>query len=133
MTPERAILPDGYHEHNMIYSQAEIILLRWLELCMENPNVPSGKNPAKRLKNFDGEIKDGLVFANVCQYYIGDHFKLTEILKTHIQTEEDLKYNVDKLRENMMEYGIQGITDVKDILMPSSREMVLFCLHLFQT
>lgn len=50
-----------------------------------------------------------------------------------INNDEDAKFNIEKLREVMIEYGITGITNNNDLLKPNARDILLFCVQMFQT
>ena len=126
---EKTHLGEGYNDQNFIYSQNELILFRWLEIQMEE----NSKVTPRRLKNFDTDLKDSLAFGSTIQNYIGHNLRLVENMKPACISDEDYKHNVDKLREVMIDYGIGGISNPKDILQPSPRDMVLFCVQLFQT
>ena len=78
-------------------------------------------------------MKDAIVFGTTIQNYIGVHMKMVDHLKQQINSDEDLKYNIEKLKDGMMEYGITGINSNKDLLYPSAREILLFSVHLYQT
>ena len=67
------------------------------------------------------------------QNYIGHNVKIIEYLKTGPINEDEMKFNIDKLREYMIEYGISGITSNRDLLVPHARDILLFTIQLFQT
>jgi hypothetical protein len=67
MPIDRLVVQDYYLEGSNIFSTAECLLLRWLEVHLEavRPNL------TKRLLNFDEDVRDCLVFATAIQSYVG--------------------------------------------------------------
>jgi hypothetical protein len=65
MIPQEMLkMPEGYLQDSLIYSQQEIILLRWVEVSLQMV-----RNDPNRLGYFDKDFKDGLGFACLLQQY----------------------------------------------------------------
>lgn len=130
--PEKAHLIDGYGDINNIYSQSEIIILKWLETIVEEYTKKTTML-RMRMTNFESDLRNGEVFAMLLEYYIGKQVNISPNLKKVLETEEDYKFNNERVIEKMIEYGIQGIFEHKDFVAPQARDMILFAIHLFQT
>lgn len=122
-------IPDYYLEGSNIYTSHEGILLRWMEVQCETlkPNsVPT------RIKDFSDSLRDGLVFANVIQSYVGlGRIQAFKGLCLTPQSEEDFESNANKVIAALNEIRLQTHINARDIIAPSQREMMLFCLFLF--
>jgi hypothetical protein len=70
--PEKLTVIDSFLNGSNVYSDKESILLRWLEL---NTDVALGSqlngNPSKRVRNFETDLQDGNVIANLLTNYVG--------------------------------------------------------------
>jgi len=129
MPVDRPLLPDVYTEINPVYSQAELILLRWVELGIEKIFPALTKI---RVINFDENLTDGLGIGGLLQMYIGNTLKRLFTLKTSINSEEDKKNNIEKVKGALREYGITNMPEMFDFNKPSAREVMVYLVHLFQ-
>lgn len=126
---EKSQIPDYYLEGSNIYSAHEGILLRWMELQCEllRPNA----QPI-RVKNFGDSLRDGVVLANVLQSYVGlGRINALKELRLAPQNEDDYEWNANRIIAALNEIKLQTHINARDILVPSQREMMLFCLYLF--
>ena len=126
---DRPLIPDGYIEQSQVYSQPEVILLRWGELAYEKI-YPS--NSKIRLVNFDDDWKNGLVLGSLLQMYIGNTAKKLFSLKTTINSQEDMKNNFEKIKHSLVEYGISKPPDFHELGKVAGREVLVYLVHLFQ-
>lgn len=126
--PEKITIPQYYMEGSNIYSVHENLLLRWIEIQYETVKV----NQYIRLKNFDVSLKDGTVFAALLQSYMGTGRLLAlKEMRNNPQTEDDFRHNSQKIIDALSEMRLQTHFTAKDLMNPSQREMVLFCLYLY--
>ena len=110
-----------------IYSDSEIILLKWLEFHYNQQNDMQHRT----LTNFESDLQDSLVFAAVIKSYCKNVRGLVN-LKTMCKSPEDYKSNAQKITFTLKnELQLRTHITEEDILDPSAREMVLFCTQLF--
>lgn len=126
---DKTLMPDSHLENCAIYSQAEIILLRWIEIQIEKVFPVVGK---VRLLNFDSDMRNGLSIGSLLQVYIGNTFKKLFTLKSSINSEEDMKNNVEKVKDTLIQYGIMPQPEIFEHPKPSAREFLLYSVHLYQ-
>ena len=125
---DKQTIPDYYLEGSNIFSPAEVVLLRWMEIHSElvRPNVPI------RITNFDDNLRDGTVFANVIESYLGvGRTQAIKEMRKSPQNEEDYEWNANKIISALHEIKLQTYFTSRDLLAPSQREMILFCLYLY--
>lgn len=127
---DKGLLPEIYTEQNPVYSTSEMVLLRWAEIGIET-QYPALTKP--RLVNFDGDFQNGLAFGGLLQLYIwyGNKSKRPINLKTSINSDEDKKNNIERVKNVMKEYGILSMPEMFEGRV-SSRDVVIYLVHLFQ-
>lgn len=110
-----------------LFSLSESILLKWLSFHYSNmhPHTP------KKVMNFDMDLMDGTVYAAVIQSHTGPVKALNNI-KMNCTTEEQRLFNCEKVIAGLNEIGMTSHFTPQDLARPSSREIVLFCLQLYQ-
>ena len=110
-----------------IYSVPEAILLKWMthHYCRVNQMHP------KIITNFDVDLQDGLVFASLIRSHYGNAQALQE-LKVSVQHVEQVRFNAKCIIEAVHEIGLQTHLTPNDIVRPSARELLLFCVQLYQ-
>ena len=111
-----------------VYSVPEAILLKWMtyHYCKVNPMHP------KTVTNFDADLQDGQVFAALIRSHYGDPQALAD-LKASMQYEDHtLMFNAKRIIEGVHEIGLQTHLTPNDIVHPSARELLLFCVQLYQ-
>lgn len=124
------LLPEFCQEPNQIYNQAELILLRWIELAVTSKYKSLSNS---RPINFEGDIRSGIGIGCLLHMYLEGPTSIKKVLSTRatINSLEDMKYNFEKIRIGLREYGISQPPEVFDFE-PSAREFVVYLLHLFQ-
>jgi hypothetical protein len=125
---DKQLLPEIYMEPNVIYSQAELIVLRWLELAVEKKFPAVSKS---RHINFDVDLKTGIGIGSLIMYYIDSPIRKVMSLRPMINSIEDMKFNWERIKQTLKEYGISPPPDLFE-QEPSAREMVVYLLYLFQ-
>ena len=130
--PEKAVQNDGYNLESPVYSQSEVILLKWIESVYEE-YYRRTTCQRMRLTSCESEFRNGEIIATLLEHYIGNNMNLLPNMKKVFETEEDYKFNNDKVLEKLIENGVQGIFEFRDLIAPQAREMMLFAVHLFQT
>jgi hypothetical protein len=110
-----------------VYSVPEAILLKWMTFhyCKVNPMHP------KVVTNFDADLQDGLVFGALIKSHYGNAQALQD-LKASVQSEEQVMFNAKRVIEAVHEIGLQTHLSPHDIAHPSARELLLFCVQLYQ-
>lgn len=127
---EKQTFPDHYLEGSNIYSTPENLLLRWLELYIEQMS-PVTK---PRLQNFGADIKDSLCYLYLLQAYIGPSInKFNVNLKPICKNEDDFLYNAEKILGVLHDLGLETHLKGKDLAFPTDREMILFLIHIFNS
>jgi hypothetical protein len=125
---DKPLLTEINLEPNQIYSQAELILLRWLELAVEKKFPAVSK---ARHINYDTDLKTGLGIGSLIQMYIDSPIRKVMSLRPMINSVEDMKHNWERIRSTLKDYGLSQPSDLFD-QEPSSREMLVYLLYLFQ-
>jgi hypothetical protein len=114
-------------ENNMTksncYSLPETILLKWMtyHYCKVNPMHP------KILTNFDADLQDGQVFSSLIKSHYGNAQALQDV-KAGAAYEEHFLLNAKRIIEAVHEIGLQTHLTPNDIVQPSARELLLFCV-----
>jgi len=109
-----------------VYSVPETILLKWMthHYCKVNYMHP------KVVTNFDADLQDGLVFAALIKSHYGNAQALQD-LRHGVQYEEQVMFNAKRIIEAVHEIGLQTHLTPNDIVHPSARELLLFCVQLY--
>lgn len=128
MPPDKAIVDSSMTSSN-IYSTSENIILRWLSYHYNAINPASPRH----LTNFDQDLMDGCVVGAVVQNHVGQVGALAR-LKQSPGSDEQRRSNVDKVFTALSEIGMPTFLNQRDLAQAaiSPREMVLFCLSLYQ-
>lgn len=115
-------------QNSNLYSVPETILLKWMQYHYNkiNPMLP------KRLSNFDADLQDGRVFTALIQSHYGNVKNLKDI-KTSCYNDDHLLFNAKRVIEAIHEIGLNTHILPQDISNPSSRELLLFCVQLYQS
>lgn len=125
--PAEAVVDPQMTKSN-IYSVAETILLKWMTYHVNIVN-PTG---ARTLTNFGRDLADSSVFACL----IKSHYGETQALKQFrmvATSHEQLLTNAKMIIKAVEEIGIQTHIQPNDIVEPSARELMLFCIQLYQS
>lgn len=124
--PESATIEPWMTSSNL-FSISENIILKWMSYHYANmhPHTP------KKLTNFEADLMDGTVFAAVMQSHTGPIKALSNI-KMNCTTEEQRIFNCEKIIAGLTEIGMNTYITANDLARPSGREMVIFCLQLYQ-
>ena len=125
---EKLALNDNFLEGSNFLSINENLLLKWLELHYEkiNPGRP------RTITNFDSDLKDGQVFAAVIQSYVGvNACKALNTMKMNPVAKEEFIHNAERVITALEDIGLATQLTPKDIEIPRQREMVIFCLYLY--
>lgn len=85
----------------------------------------------KVLTNFDADLHDGLVFAALIKSHFGNSKNIKE-MKPSVYSEEQVIFNAKKIIEAVHEIGLQTHLTPSDLSNPSARELLLFCVQLYQ-
>ena len=110
-----------------IYSDSELMLLKWLEYHHNQQNPYQHKD----LTNFESDLQDSLVFAAIIKSYCKNVKGLMN-MRTVSKTIEDYKSNAQKVIFTLKnELQLKTHITEDDIIEPSAREMVIFCTQLF--
>lgn len=128
MPAEKASIEPYMRESN-VYSLSECILLKWMG--HHYSTIFAAQH--RRLINFDQDLIDGTVIGAVVQSHVGLIGSLLK-LKASPVSEEHKKNNVEKMLAALSEIGMPSFVTQKDLTLSavSPREMVLFCMSLYQ-
>ncbi|KAL4498636.1 hypothetical protein ABPG72_019754 [Tetrahymena utriculariae] len=127
LPPEKAQIPE-YIEGSNFISSSEALLLNWFEIHNEIIH-PIQK---RRIRNFDEDFQDSNLYASVIQSYVGKScYKYFNTMKSSCSSDIEINYNAEKLIQGLTEIGMQTHLNVKDLVKPSMRETLLFCIQLF--
>ena len=126
--PANEATVESYMQGSNLYSVPETILLKWMQFHYNkvNPLLP------KRLTNFDADLQDGRVFAALIQSHYGNVKNLKDI-KTSCYNDDHLLFNAKRVIEAIHEIGLNTHVMPQDISNPSARELLLFCVQLYQS
>ena len=126
--PPQEATVESHMQGSNVYSVPETILLKWMQYHYNliNPLLP------KRLTNFDADLQDGRVFAALIQSHYGNVKNLKDI-KTSCYNDDHLLFNAKRVIEAVHEIGLNTHVIPQDISNPSARELLLFCVQLYQS
>jgi len=126
--PSNEASVESHMQGSNLYSVPEAILLKWMQYHYNkvNPLLP------KRLTNFDADLQDGRVFAALIQSHYGNAKKLKDI-KTTCYNDDHLIFNAQRVLESIEEIRLNTHMTAQDIANPSARELLLFCVQLYQS
>lgn len=127
--PEKLIFPDYYMEGSNFISNPEGILLRWLEINTEMIYPKS----VKRITNISQDLKSCMCYAACIQNYVGNNCKYLTNYRLNPITEDEYKTNADKILNQLKEIWLQTHFNIKDLMISSPRENILFIMHLLHT
>jgi len=125
--PAEAIVDPPMTKSN-IYSVAETILLKWMSYHYSQINHAQ----ARQLTNFDADLQDSTVFACLIRSHYGETNSLKQFRPT-ANNHEQLMNNAKMIIKAVEEIGIQTHIMPADIADPSARELMLFCIQLYQS
>lgn len=118
--------PGRFSGEGTIYSSNENVLLRWIELISKEVY-----SVEKLWKDFEIDMTDGIGVGSLLQKYVGGDKKRLFNLKREVQNDEDRQFNLNKVKEALMNNGIMQMPEVLNEK-PNAREFVLFLTHLYQ-
>ena len=126
--PSQEATVESFMQGSNIYSLPETILLKWMQHHYNkvNPLLP------KKLTNFDADLQDGRVFASLLQSHYGNVRNLKDI-KTSCYNDDHLLFNARRIIEAVHEIGLSTHVQPSDLVNPSARELLLFCVQLYQS
>jgi len=110
------------------YSSAEVVLLQWLTYhhsqCSPNDKIV--------VSNFDADLHDCRVFASVLMSHVPSTKKaLVNLRKT--DTAKGLVENAAILHSALQSLGLDFCPSAQDLATAPARDMLLFCVYLFNT
>jgi hypothetical protein len=127
MPPGESNIEPAWMQGSNVYSLAECILLKWMTYHY-NQKYPTHQ---KQLTNFDDDLKSGVVFAALIEAHYGPVKELREIIQNPTRDHER-KANAIAVKKALEEIKVQTHIEKEDIMDPRPREMVLFCVQLYQ-
>ena len=110
-----------------VYSVPETILLKWMTYHYNRMN----QMHPMTITNFDADLHDGQVFASLIKSHYGNASALAD-MKGGIPYEEQIMHSAKRIIEAVHEIGLQTHLTPNDIVQPSARELLLFCVQLYQ-
>ena len=128
VSPDKATISESMTQSN-IYSLQECILLRWLSLHFSNIYPMT----SRKVYNFDQDLLDGTVISAVVQSHMGAIGQLSKV-KFNPLNDDQRKGNIEKVISALNDSGMPTFLTLRDLIgsFISPREMVLFCITLFQ-
>jgi Calponin homology (CH) domain len=110
-----------------VYSVSETILLKWMQYHYNQQN----QLHPKTLYNFDSDLQDGTVFAALIRSHYGEPENFKKFRNVAADKHQRDK-NIELVIQAVKEIGITTHITESDIKDPSSRELLLFCVQLYQ-
>lgn len=126
--PTQEATVEAYMQGSNLYSVPETVLLKWMQFHYNKMNPLL----AKRVTNFDADLQDGRVFDALIRSHYGNVKNLKDI-KTSCYNDDHLLFNAKRIIEAIHEIGLNTHIVPQDISAPSAREMLLFCVQLYQS
>lgn len=128
VSPSKATIDEAMTQSN-IYSLQECILLKWLSLHFSNIYPMT----SRKVYNFDQDLLDGTVISAVVQSHMGAIGQLSKV-KFNPLNDDQRKGNIEKVISALNDSGMPTFLTLRDLIgsFISPREMVLFCITLFQ-
>ena len=87
----------------------------------------------KQLSNFDLDLRDGTVFAALIRSHYGEPPALKNFKNVVALNEQQVVVNARQVVAAIEEIGISTHVNPDDIMTPSGRELLLFCVQLYQS
>lgn len=119
---------DNAMQKSNCYSVSEAILLKWMQYHC-NLVTPMYQ---RTLTNFDHDLMDSSVFACLIKSHYGDTPSLAKFKFATTSTDEQLA-NAKMIIKSLDEIGISTHLKAEDVVDPSARELLLFCIQLYQS
>ena len=83
------------------------------------------------LTNFDADLQDSTVFAALIRSHYGEPNSLRDF-RNVVNDQGQAAHNAKRIVEAVSEIGITTHVKQEDIFEPSARELLLFCVQLYQ-
>ena len=118
---------DAQMTKSNIYSVSETILLKWMSYHYNQVN----QMHPRLLSNFDADLQDSTVFAALIRNHYGEPAALRDF-RNVVNDSGQAAHNAKRIVEAVNEIGITTHIKQEDIFEPSARELLLFCVQLYQ-
>lgn len=122
---EKAITKE-YLNNSNVYSQAEIILLKWAEIV--HTKVRTEK---KRIFRFDTDLQNGHSLACIIQFYTKGSIVPFRHMKEVTQTDLEKAENLRSVRDSLMELGFNAIPGHSDFVSQTPMQRVILMTDIF--
>jgi hypothetical protein len=113
-----------------IYSQSELILIKWMQALYDYVNL----NPTNPLKitNYTDDLSEGSVLASIVMSYFPESEDPHKAPKKKNVQDGKFGLQIDRFLQILKDYGVYTHVKSKHFSLPTAREMLLFIIMLFQ-
>eukprot|EP00931_Biecheleriopsis_adriatica_P036216 TRINITY_DN2086_c0_g1_i7.p1 TRINITY_DN2086_c0_g1~~TRINITY_DN2086_c0_g1_i7.p1 ORF type:complete len:2928 (-),score=554.29 TRINITY_DN2086_c0_g1_i7:9-8792(-) len=125
---QSALDPRHLGESN-VYSVSESILLRWLNFHFWRAN--KDRYPPRRVCCFDTDLEDSIVLSVVIQSHV-PNCQAVQNMRLQCTTLDHHEENAMHIIAALQEVGLSFPIQASDIASPQPKDMLLFCMFLFQ-
>jgi hypothetical protein len=115
-----------------LYSTSESILLKWMTYHVNQEYPPENTDPI-RIANFGNDLRDGLVLSALLRAHVPHIASKFETLKRDPQIVMDFEHNATLIVAAINEARLDYVITVRDLIQCVPRDMLLFCIYLFNT
>eukprot|EP00762_Andalucia_godoyi_P000316 ANDGO_03161.mRNA.1 hypothetical protein H310_00289 len=144
---------DGAITQSNFMNSAENILLKWLTYhynVTRNKGTPfplsstdalskelgaadaAPSAPWKKIINFDSDLRDGHVLFSLMESHVPTFSRKYSAFRMVCRSKEDLEHNAAIVISCMKELGLDYVPDIRDLVAPNARDMILLCWYLYQ-
>jgi hypothetical protein len=124
----QAVDPKGLNDSN-VYSEAESILLRWLNFHFWRANKE--RYPDRKVSNFDADLSDSVVLSVVIQSHVPGCQSVQQ-LRYPCTAMEHYEENATQIIAALSEISLTFPIQVSDLATAQSKDMLLFVMYLYQ-
>src|SRR3990167_7115467 len=113
-------------DSSTIYSAAELVLLRWGELCMQKV-----RDDSRRLNFLSHSFHSGIPYACLIHHYTANSWKPLRRMKDTLMNKSEIYENMNALHETFADMGLHYVPEYQELAAIDSRETVLNMAYLF--
>lgn len=113
-------------EGSTIYSAAELVLLRWGELCMQKV-----RDDTRRLNFLSHSFQSGIPYACLVHLYTANSWKPLRRIKDTLMNKSEIYENMTALHETFSDMGLHYVPEYQELAAIDPRETVLNMAYFF--
>ena len=119
----------SYFSRSNMHSVPEVVLLKWMTVHLFQA-LPGS---ATCITNFDQDLRNGLAFYSLLVGYWPSLNSYSKFLKKNPRGDNQIRENADLVVRMLRSLQLPYVLAPEDILDPDPRDMLLYCVYLYQT